>query len=130
MRRPLRRSRQIYYSTVPVVDDTYGVEPSPNDPDVALLRQEERFKATGNEIADTVIYHFQSAPQITNALKMRLYDMAIARFRNRLPPEMIRALVDATIWNEQRLRQEVAQLRRAEAARKAEGGAPAAKVLS
>ncbi len=130
MRRPLRRSRQIYYSTVPVVDDSYGVEPSPNDPDVAILRQEERFKATGNEIADFCIYHFQSVPQIGNALKMRLYDMAIARFRTRLPPEMIRALVDATIRQEVALREQTARWRRAEAARKADDGKRRGMVLS
>ncbi len=121
--RPLRRSCQVYYSTVPVVDDGYGEEPRANDPEVAILRQEERFKAVGNEIADLVIYHFQSEPQITNPLKMRLYDMAISRFKNRLPPEMIRSLVDATIWNELRIRKEIAEERRAEAARKAKDSA-------
>ena len=129
MRRPLRRSRHVYNSLVPITDSGYGVEPSANDPDVAILRQEERFKAVGNEVADAVIYHFQSVPQVTNAIRMRLYGMAIARFRNRLPPEMIRSLVDVTIWNEMRLRKEMARERAAEAARKAERSAGRATVV-
>lgn len=120
MRRPLRRSRHVYYSTVPVVDDSYGIEPSANDPEVVSLRDRERSIQNNNAVADFCVYHFQSARQIDNALKMRLYDMAISRFRDRLPPEMIRALVDATIRQEVGLREQTARWRRAEAARKAE----------
>ena len=128
--RPLRRSRYISPALVPVVDDGYGVEPRANDPDVAILRQEERFKAVSNEIADFVIYGFLSQERITNTLKMQLYDAAIQRFRNRMPPEMIRTLVDATIRQEVGLREETARWRRAEAVRKAEDSKRRATVLS
>lgn len=129
MRRPLRR-RHIYCSAIPSVDDGSGAEPRANDPDIAMLRQDERFKAVGNEIADWVVYRFfQSEPRITNTIKAKASEAAIRQFAGRLPDGMIRALVSATIQQELGLREQTARWHRAEAARKAEDGVRRSTVL-
>lgn len=121
--RPLRRSRTRHTSTVPVVDDGYGCLPDPGDHDYIRQQEQERSTSASNDVADFVIYFVQSEAVVGNALKARLYEAAIARFKRRLPPEMIRMLVDATILKDKMDRERAVRLRKAEAARKAEDGA-------
>ncbi len=131
MRRLLRRSRQIYYSTVPEVDASYGVEASPNDPEIYELRHAEAVDTLGTSLCDFLTYRLIPQPEFTNTFKMGLYDAAIRRFGGRLlSREQIRAVVDAYMGKELALREQTARWRRAEAARKAENDKGRERVLS
>jgi hypothetical protein len=77
-----------------------------------VLRQEEADKETFNAVADAAIYFLISEPQITNAVRMKVYTEVIPRFADRLPAQIVRALVDATIRQETELRAKVALARK------------------
>ncbi len=120
LRRSLARRRYASRSTVPVVDDGSLSFPNAGSQEVRVLAQLEERKSVMNDVADYVTPYVLSEPNISNALKMQVYQAAIARFRHRLSPDMIRKLVDATILQENCRREEIAAYRRAKARKKRE----------
>lgn len=77
---------------------------APNPAELSRLRFEEQAKELHNSVADFCIYLIQNEPVISNALKARVYRDAIAHFGGRLPAGYTRILVDATIRQEEALR--------------------------
>lgn len=108
--RARRRRRERARALVPVVDDgmSYRTPTRYEVYEQQVLRQEEADKETFNAVADAAIYFLISEPQITNAVRMKVYTEVIPRFADRLPAQIVRALVDATIRQETELRAKVA----------------------
>lgn len=118
-----RRRGPRYQSPVREVDTGLARSFRPNDIwgyEIEVLRQTEKAIALNNDVADAAIYHFQSVPEITNALKMAVYKDLIPRFEKRAPAGMVRLLVDATVRWELTARREMAAARTAAARLKAE----------
>ncbi len=114
----------------PVAEGNQRARPHRADPaEKARLRDREALTTNSNSVADFVIYRILSQREIGNFLKSQLYREAIERFSDRLPPQEIRALVDATIRKEHDDRMQIERVRRAEAARKAASGAKSAAML-
>lgn len=82
--------------------------------EISQLRREEAFKDLANCIADAATYVFLSEPQITGPVKYEAIQVATARYGDRLPPPMIRSIVEAAISAELLKRREQAQARLAE----------------
>jgi hypothetical protein len=77
------------------------------------VRQEAKDRELWSSVADFSIYFFISEPRITNALKEAVCQKAIARFADRLPAPIVRALINATLEQEQALRAQALQARKA-----------------
>ena len=118
MRSLAARRHQINRPAVPVVDDGSLDFPNEGSQEARILVMQEERKAAQNDVSDFVAPYLVSVERFGNALKMQLYAAAVARFRHRLDPQMIRALVDATILQEECRREEIAVYRRDEARKK------------
>jgi hypothetical protein len=78
--------------------------------EIAATRREAEFKNLANSIADLVTYPMMLAGEITNPVRMSLYRIAIERYQDQMPPDLIRRIVDATIHQELDERQHRAKL--------------------
>lgn len=76
------------------------------------LRLRERSLQEANEVGDFVSNMVASIEEIdSNPVRMSLYRGAMERFGHKLPPDMVRLFVDASIKAELRTRREVAAAR-------------------
>lgn len=78
------------------------------------LKLRERSSQEANAVGDFVSNRIQSVEDLnSNALKMRLYQMAVEHFRDKLPAGMIRMFVDAALQSEMAERRKQAAAKRA-----------------
>lgn len=86
--------------------------------EIDVLRQQEKDKTLHNSVGDVAVYQIQSEPVIHAGLKTQVYRQTIAHFDGRLPAGVVRQLVDATIYRESLMREEIAAYRRAQKAKR------------